>query len=219
MSLPAIVPFKPVNPKTRLSCVLSLDEREAFAEQMLADMISALREAGCTPTILSTHPCEFHDPEDFRDSKVLVDSRGLNDALNGLLERAREPVIIIMADLPLVTAEAVKMMLESSGDVVIAPGRGGGTNALLIRDPSRYRVNYYGASFLKHRRIALELGLSCEVVDSFLLHTDVDEKEDLVELLIHGTGRSRVFLEVLGFSLAIEKGRVGVERTPSPGSK
>jgi 2-phospho-L-lactate guanylyltransferase len=215
MSLPAIVPFKPVNPKTRLSCVLSLDEREVFAEQMLADMISALREAGCTPTILSTHPCEFHDPEDFRDSKVLVDSRGLNDALNGLLERVREPVIIIMADLPLVTAEAVKMMLESPGDVVIAPGRGGGTNALLIRDPSRYRVNYYGASFLKHRRIALELGLSCEVVDSFLLHTDVDEKEDLVELLIHGTGRSRVFLEMLGFSLAIEKGRVGVERTPS----
>jgi 2-phospho-L-lactate guanylyltransferase len=215
MSLPAIVPFKPVNPKTRLSCVLSLDEREVFAEQMLADMISALREAGCTPTILSTHPCEFHDPEDFRDSKVLVDSRGLNDALNGLLERVREPVIIIMADLPLVTAEAVKMMLESPGDVVIAPGRGGGTNALLIRDPSRYRVNYYGASFLKHRRIALELGLSCNVVDSFRLHTDVDEREDLVELLIHGTGRSRVFLEMLGFSLAIEKGRVGIERTPS----
>lgn len=219
MSLPAIVPFKPVNPKTRLSCVLSLDEREAFAEQMLSDMINALREAGCTPTILSTHPCEFHDPEDFRDSKVIVDGRGLNDALNGFLGQVSGPVLIIMADLPLVTAEAVERIVESPWDVVIAPGRGGGTNALLIRDPSRYRVNYYGASYLKHRRIALELGLSCEVVDSFRLHTDVDEKEDLVELLIHGTGRSRTFLEMLGFSLAIEKGRVGIERNSSPGSR
>jgi 2-phospho-L-lactate guanylyltransferase len=219
MSLPAIVPFKPLNPKTRLSCVLSLDEREAFAELMLCDMIGALREAGCSPTILSTHPCEFHDPGDFRESEILVDSGGLNDALNRMLERTGWPVLIIMADLPLVTPEAIEKMMKSPGDVVIVPGRGGGTNALLIRDPSRFRVNYYGASYLKHRRIALEQGLSCEVVDSFRLYTDVDEKEDLVELLIHGTGRSRVFLEELGFSLSVEKGRVGVERHPSPGSR
>jgi 2-phospho-L-lactate guanylyltransferase len=219
MSLTAIVPFKPLNPKTRLSCVLSLEEREAFAEQMLSDIINALREAGCTPTILSTHSCEFHDPEDFRDSEVFVDSGGLNEALNRMLARTRGPVLIIMADLPLVTPEAVTKMLQSRWDVVIAPGRGGGTNAILIRDPSRFRVNYYGASYLKHRRIALEQGLSCEVVDSFRLHTDVDEREDLVELLIHGTGRSRVFLEELGFSLSVEKGRVGVERNPPLGSR
>ena len=217
MKLSAIVPFKPVNPKTRLSCVLSQNERETFAEQMLSDIINVLLEAGCTPTILSTHPCEFHDPEDFRETKVLVDSSGLNDALNSLLETIREPVIIIMADLPLVTVEAVKLLMDSPYDVVIAPGRGGGTNALLIRDPSLFRVNYYGASYMKHRRIALEQGLSVGVVDSFRLFTDVDEKEDLVELLIHGTGRSRVFLEMLGFSILIEKGRMGVERTQSPG--
>jgi 2-phospho-L-lactate guanylyltransferase len=50
------------------------------------------------------------------------------------------------------------------------------------------------------------------VIDSFRLHTDIDEKEDLVELLIHGTGKSRAYLEQLGFVLSVEKGRVGVER-------
>jgi 2-phospho-L-lactate guanylyltransferase len=50
------------------------------------------------------------------------------------------------------------------------------------------------------------------VIDSFRLHTDIDEKEDLVELLIHGTGKSRAFLEELGFYLSAEKGRVRVER-------
>jgi len=77
---------------------------------------------------------------------------------------------------------------------------------------SAFRVDYYGASFLKHSAIARDRGLQCEVIDSFRLHTDIDEKEDLVELLIHGTGRSRKYLEDLGFSISIEKGRVGVTR-------
>jgi 2-phospho-L-lactate guanylyltransferase len=67
-------------------------------------------------------------------------------------------------------------------------------------------------SFLKHVKIAGDAGLSYDVVDSFRLHTDIDEKEDLVELLIHGTGRSRAYLEELGFVLSAEKGRVGVAR-------
>jgi 2-phospho-L-lactate guanylyltransferase len=33
-----------------------------------------------------------------------------------------------------------------------------------------------------------------------------------VELLIHGSGKSRAYLEALGFSLSVNKGRVGVER-------
>jgi 2-phospho-L-lactate/phosphoenolpyruvate guanylyltransferase len=51
-----------------------------------------------------------------------------------------------------------------------------------------------------------------EVIDSFRLYTDIDEEDDLAELLIHGTGRSREYLEELGFSLSDEKGRVGVIR-------
>jgi 2-phospho-L-lactate guanylyltransferase len=50
------------------------------------------------------------------------------------------------------------------------------------------------------------------VIDSFRLHTDIDEKEDLVELLIHGDGSSRKYLEDLGFELSLERGRVGVRR-------
>jgi len=75
-------------------------------------------------------------------------------------------------------------------------------------------------SFLKHARIAQEAGLSCEVIDSFLLHTDIDEEEDLVELLTHGTGASRKYLESLGFALFAENGRVRVKRhiSPAPGT-
>ena len=43
-------------------------------------------------------------------------------------------------------------------------------------------------------------------------HTDIDEEEDLVELLIHGAGKSGAYLESLGFVLTTDKGRVGITR-------
>ena len=121
-------------------------------------------------------------------------------------------IFIIMADLPLADAQSIRRVIGTSSDIAIVPGRGGGTNVIFIKEPQRYHVDYYGTSFLKHVKIAEDAGLSCEVIDSFRLHTDIDEKEDLVELLVHGRGKSRAYLEELGFVLTVEKGRVGVER-------
>lgn len=208
MCVQAIIPFKPVNPKTRLSCVLSMPEREQFAKAMLGDVISAVTRAGCRPCILSTHPFSRED------AGTVVNDKGLNEALNECLAALHRPVLIIMSDLPLATPDAVARLLHTEADVGIVPGRGGGTNSLFIKQPQRFHVDFYGASFLDHVGIARAAGLSIEIIDSFRLHTDVDEKEDLVEILLHGEGRSRAFLVELGFSLSIEKGRVGIQRDP-----
>lgn len=207
MPVTALIPFKPVNPKTRLSCVLDQDEREAFARMMLADVTDAARGAGCDPRIISTETFPFDS------APVMVVPGGLNETLNGILAITATPVLIIMADLPLATPGAVERLISSGKEMAIVPGRGGGTNAIFLARGSSFRVDYYGASFLKHARIARERGLSCEVIDSFRLHTDVDEREDLVELLIHGRGRSSAYLERLGFALSIDKGRVGIVRS------
>lgn len=206
MCVQAIIPFKPVNPKTRLSCVLNQQEREQFAQVMLGDVIAAVAGAGCRPFILSTHPFSRDDAE------TVVKDMGLNEALNACLATLRHPVLIIMSDLPLVTVDAISRLLNTEADIGIVPGRGGGTNSIFVRDPRTFHVDFYGASFLDHVGIARAAGLSIEVIDSFRLHTDVDEKEDLVEILLHGEGKSREFLSELGFSLSIEKGRVGIQR-------
>lgn len=208
MSFQAIIPFKPINPKTRLSCVMSQPERESFARVMLGDVIAAVTGAGCTPLLLCTHPYSCAGVE------TVVKEKGLNDALNECLGMLNGPVLIIMADLPLATADAVGRFVSSPADVAIAPGRGGGTNAIFVKDPRRFHVDFYGASFLDHMDIAREAGLTVEVFDSFRLHTDIDEKEDLVEILLHGEGKSRESLLGLGFSLSVEHGRVGVQRNP-----
>ncbi len=201
-----LIPYKPVNPKTRLSCVLNQEERESFARAMLADVVCAVRDVNCSPVVVGT---ELFDSEDIQ---ITVTDADLNQALNSLLPQVVSEILIVMADLPLADGVSLKRVLATGKDMAIVPGRGGGTNVIYLKEPARFHVDFYGTSFLKHVKIAEEAGLSCEVIDSFRLHTDIDEKEDLVELLIHGSGKSRAYLEELGFMLSVEKGRVGVER-------
>jgi len=205
----ALIPFKPAGPKSRLSDVLSPEEREAFARAMLEDVIAAVKDVNCSPVIVAT---ELFDSEDIQ---ITIPDKDLSGTLNEVLPQSVGTILIIMADLPLATGEAIKRVLATKSDMAIVPGRGGGTNVIFLKDPAKFHVDYYGMSFLKHKKIAEEAGLSCEVIDSFVLHTDIDEKEDLVELLTHGTGKSRKYLEDLGFVLTAENGRVGVERKSS----
>lgn len=201
-----LIPYKPVNPKTRLSSILDQAEREAFARAMLDDVIFAVKDANCSPVVVAT---ELYDSDDIQ---ITVEDSDLNKTLNAILPTAVSPLLLIMADLPLADAPAIRRVLATEKDVAFVPGRGGGTNVIFLRDAQKFHVDYYGASFRKHVKIAEDAGLSWEMIDSFRLHTDIDEKEDLVELLIHGSGKSRTFLEDLGFQLAENQGRVSVER-------
>ncbi|MEY7851549.1 2-phospho-L-lactate guanylyltransferase [Natrarchaeobius sp. A-rgal3] len=210
-----VVPFAAETPKTRLEDVLTRSERARFARAMLADVLAAIDATGHVPTILSTAPLSFEDElESVPPSiSVDVDDRPLTEAVDARLpEAGDDPVAVVMADLALATPAALESLFGVSADVAIAPGRGGGTNALVVRHPS-FRVDYHGTSYLDHREIAREADASLEAVDSFRLGTDVDEPADLVEVLIHGTARAPACLRELGFDLEHDEGRVGVTRT------
>lgn len=200
-----LVPFAAEAPKTRLASVLDAGERAAFAEAMLGDVLEAVRGTGREPELLATSPVDA-------DAPVTVDDRPLTPAVNALLAESDGPVAVVVADLAIATTAALERLFEAQGDVVLAPGRAGGTNGVVVNHPS-FRVDYHGASFRDHRRIAQEIGAQVTVVDSHRLATDVDTREDLVEVLLHGEGRSREWLEDSGFELAVERGRVDVRRT------
>ena len=206
MCPPALIPFKPVNPKTRLAALLSQEEREQFARAMLEDVKAAVKDAMCSPVLACS---ELFDSEDVQ---VTIADTDLNGTLNAILPLNIGTAMIIMADLPLADAVSIRRVTSTAKDMAIVPGRGGGTNVIFLKEPGKFHVDYYGTSFLKHMKIAEEAGLSVDVIDSFRLHTDIDEPEDLVELLTHGTGTSRKYLEGLGFALSVDKGRVGVVR-------
>ena len=199
-----VVPFAADAPKTRLEPLLDPDERASFARAMLEDVLDAVETAGRTPTVLSTTQIDI-------DAKVLVDERVLSDAVDGILAASDGPVAVVMADLALATPAALDRLFSTDGDVVIVPGRSGGTNALVVRHPD-FRTDYHGVSYLDHLRVAQNVGATVSRVDSYRLSTDVDEPEDLVEVLLHGGERSSAWLADRAFRLETSEGRVRVVR-------
>lgn len=196
-----VVPFSPTNPKTRFEDFFSPDERRALAHAMLSDVLAALSESGHEPEILSTAPLDIDVP-------TVVDERPLSAAVNAVLD---PPTAVVMADLPLATPAVLSRLFSPTDDVVLAPGRGGGTNALVVRHPD-FRVDYHGTSYLDHVERAHAIGASVETVDSFRLSTDIDERADLTEVLVHSGGRTHEWLSRAGVRLEQTDGRITVER-------
>lgn len=209
-----VVPFKHLGAKSRLSSVLSPQERRLLSTAMLKDVLSAIRGLGRT-TVLSQPGFELAEVKVSSDVEVEESELELNGALNALIEHEAHrgwpsDILIVMADLALLTERDVVGILNCEGEVVLCPGRCGGTNMILIRDP-RFRTCYQGLSFPKHLRLAKELGFRASVFESFRAGCDIDLPEDLAEELLHGRGEARALLEALGFRPS-EKVRFGVER-------
>lgn len=212
-----VIPYTDRDPKSRLAPVLSAAERRAFARAMLGDVVEAVRNAGHDPELLLPAPIDFTDADTtvgVDGVSTTVDDRALTPAVDAVVDRLGEGVAevgVVMADLPLATPTALRRLTAVGGEVGIAPGRGGGTNALVVRDPS-FSVDYHGASYRDHREAAAAAGLSVGVVDSMRLATDVDEPADLAEVLLHGDGRAHEWLVDAGVELDAGGGRVGVRR-------
>jgi 2-phospho-L-lactate guanylyltransferase len=210
-----VVPFGAAEPKTRLSPVLDAGQRREFAEAMLADVLGALSACGYEPTVLADEPVDVSSLAGRSvdcDVSVVVDERPLTAAVNAQLPTgAGDPVAVVMADLALATPTALDRLFGPAADVVLAPGLGGGTNAVVARHPD-FRVDYHGASIRDHRAVAADAGLSVATVDSVRLATDVDEPADLAEVLLHGDGRAAAWLRAAGFEVAEDDGRVGIDR-------
>jgi len=234
----AIIPFKKERAKSRLGGVLSEKEREEFAVRMLGDVLVALSESEIEEVEIISTCSEEQIKEDLNRGlklnleselksdlnlnlrlTVREDGRGLNEVLNEEIKDKKEPVLIIMADVPLATPESINEIASREEDVVITPGREGGTNALFLRKPYKFAVSYYGISCLKHIETAKRRDLSYAIHDSFFISTDIDEVDDLIELLIHGRGSSTEYLRGIGVSIHADnnsklraKVKVGVGR-------
>ena len=206
-SVRIVVPFKRSDAKSRLAPALEPAERRLLAFAMLRDVLGTVSDLGKV-TILSRPGLDIADVG--CDVEIVESELDLNDALNELISDAAaqkwpSDILIVMADLALLTQNDVAGILGCKGDVVLCPGRGGGTNMILIKAPE-FRTCYQGLSFPKHLAYCQQAGLKAEVFESFRAGCDIDCPEDLTEVLLHGRGETRALLEGWGFSVS-EKGR------------
>jgi 2-phospho-L-lactate guanylyltransferase len=192
MSVWAIIPVKPLRvAKSRLSEVLSPEDRQRFAESMLRHVLSVVSNV---PQVAGTLVIS-------RDSKALSIAREYgahtvqesgNPELNVALMRATQviaswrsaAVLVLPADLPLIAPEDVSGIIalgERTPSIVIATDRNqDGTNALFLRPPGLIPYAYGNGSYQRHVNLGFEAGAIVHEYHSERLVLDIDLPEDIV---------------------------------------
>jgi 2-phospho-L-lactate guanylyltransferase len=190
----AIVPVKPLRrAKSRLAGVLSDKERASLSQYLLTHTLRVLKEI---PEIEQTLVVS-------RDSHALglarkEGARTLTEhgapELNQALARATmvakdygaSGVLVLPADLPLLSIEDVHVLIEAAAEppvVVLVPDRHEqGTNALLVHPLGLIAYEFGPDSFRRHQARAEELGARVEIRTIPSLGLDLDLPEDLEQL-------------------------------------
>jgi 2-phospho-L-lactate guanylyltransferase len=191
MTLWAIIPVKPLRRgKSRLAGTLSEDERTELNRTLLQHTLETLTDLKEVEQVLVVS----------RDPQVLTIARNYGartvredgqPELNTALTRATivaqvyatRGVLVLPADLPLITREDVLTLIDRSTEppvVVIAPDRHGkGTNALLISPAGLIEYDFGENSFQRHCELVKKTGARLEIVNLPSLGLDLDFPEDL----------------------------------------
>lgn len=190
--LAAIVPVKVLaQAKSRLSNILSAQERRALVQAMLDDVLTALlatRGVGHI-VVISADPAVLAQAA-ARGADALLDRQAdLNAALTQAAEycaaRGAQAVLALPADLPLATPGALERLLAAAGAppyAVIAPSRDGGTNALLVHPPLALPYRFGVGSMARHSAAARDNAVALRLVYDDRLSLDVDQPDDLLLL-------------------------------------
>ena len=122
--------------------------------------------------------------EPSQEGQNVAAARGIARAVEG----GADAVLILSSDLPLVTVDSVREVLEAGSRIkgpaavaVRAVGRGG-TNALYLRPPGAITLHFGADSLAKFRDEAERSGVKFVVHDSDAMALDLDEPGDLARL-------------------------------------
>ncbi len=182
-----LIPAKPfAQAKTRLSPVLSAEQRAALSRFLLRRTIAVARAVG--PVVVVSRDAAVRRAAKEAGAWAIVEGQGgLNAAIRQgiawVVARGAETALILPTDLPHLTLSSLQTMVALSGTqkpaVVIAPcRRERGTNALLLRPPVAIPPSFGADSFRRHCQAARRLGLSPIVCRHPALTFDLDTPDD-----------------------------------------
>lgn len=118
------------------------------------------------------------------EGQNMAAKRGIDRAVAG----GAEAVLLLSSDLPLVTRDAVRRVLQAANQleppvVVAVPAIGrGGTNALYLRPPDAIGLHFGGDSLAMFKEDADARGVRFAVHRSDAIALDLDEPSDLERL-------------------------------------
>jgi len=223
----AIVPFKALEAaKQRLASLLTPDERRDLMLAMARDVLAALCQSSALAGVLIVSRTAEADAlaqtfatERFAESPDADLPGALRQAGSHLQEHfGARGVMVVPADVPLITGAEVDEILEghdSAGQapaVTVVPDADHlGTNALVLTPPDAIDFIFDGSSFRPHVDAAFARGITPRIVPSRGFQLDIDTADDLRSLLASGkTTQTGTFLEKSGIAArlsAIDNGQ------------
>jgi len=194
MTVFAIIPVKRLdNAKSRLSPLLTDDERKQFCLKMLEDVLKTVKSTkGIDQTVVvSNDPEVSHVAKNFDVAYIRERKTGLNEAVSEAVDwcvgRKATSILVLPADIPLVAPADLNRMLAlgEKASMVISPSRSGkGTNALLLTPPDACPTFYGSCSFQRHLEEASKRRISFRRFRSQRIALDIDTVEDLKDFIL-----------------------------------
>ncbi|TMB50195.1 MAG: 2-phospho-L-lactate guanylyltransferase [Chloroflexi bacterium] len=180
--------------KSRLSPVLSPDERGELAAHLLRRVLRIARQA--VPDVVVISPsADLADLVEATGARLLVQrgmglNEGLDQARDAAIGDGVETLVVLHGDLPELDVPDIQALvgaLPRDGGVAIAPDRRGtGTNALVLRPPNAIPFRFGTDSLAAHRDAAKSGGTPLAIVRRPGLAFDLDTPDDLGEWLRSG---------------------------------
>jgi 2-phospho-L-lactate guanylyltransferase len=193
MNIFAIIPVKKLdNAKSRLSPLLTNDERKQFCLKMLEDILKTVKSTKRIKqtVVVSNDPEVFHVTKNFEATYLKEKEAGLNEAvfeaIDWCIDGGATSVLVLPADIPLVMPRDLNRILAlgEKASMVISPSRGGkGTNALLLTPPNVCPTFYGSCSFQRHLEEASKRGISYRSFESPRIALDIDTVDDLKDFI------------------------------------
>jgi 2-phospho-L-lactate guanylyltransferase len=195
-----LIPVKdPVRAKTRLSNLLSTEERSRLAWSMFEDVSRVVAETNEPDRVIlvSSYKPAIERAQSL-GWEVLIEeaqeseSASIDWASRILRERGFESVMRLPADIPLVCAEDIdqvmKIELVAPAALIVPSREGTGTNAIIRTPPDLFPSRFGPNSLVLHREEAARVGVQCVIIENSRIAFDVDDPSDLAYLLEHGCG-------------------------------
>lgn len=202
-----LIPVKdPTHAKSRLSGLLSADERRRLAWTMFEDVIRAIvetREADRFVLVSSYAPAieraRSLNWEVLIEESQVSESASVDWASRILSEQGFDVVMRLPGDLPLVRGSDIDQLLaidlDAPGAVLVPSREGTGTNAIIRTPPTLFPSRFGPNSLALHKEEAARVAVECRVVNNERIALDIDEPSDVERLLERG--RESASIELL----------------------
>jgi 2-phospho-L-lactate guanylyltransferase len=180
-----IIPVKHLNyAKSRLSSILSINDRIKLCLLMLTDVLNALTSSKLSNiVVISPDDRVLNLAKSFGVDAINIDL-GLNESISYIKDIVNnfDLSIVTPLDIPLIEPIDIDEIIDLSLDynVVISPSRDmRGTNILCRKPPNSMETFFGNSSFKKHVDEATRRGLRIKIYVSPRVSIDIDSSEDL----------------------------------------